>query len=131
MPPTQRQNRTSEGMRATARHLRQRMTRAETVLWQRLRGRRLAGLKFRRQHPLGGYILDFYCAASKLAVEVDGAVHAQRVEADVARDADLTARGVRVLRVSNEDVLERLEETAARIITVALSRLGQGSSDET
>jgi very-short-patch-repair endonuclease len=109
-------------MQATARYLRRQMTRAESVLWQRLRDRQLGGLKFRRQHPIGGYILDFYCAAASLAIEVDGPVHARQSEADANRDALLAERGIQVLRVSNVDVLERLEETAERIAKTALDR---------
>ncbi|HEX5452938.1 MAG TPA: endonuclease domain-containing protein, partial [Stellaceae bacterium] len=90
-----------------ARELRRRMTLPEVVLWQALRQGRLAGLRFRRQHPIGPYVLDFYCPSACLAVEVDGLVHdaAVRVRRDARRDAWLDERGVRVMRVTTKDVL--------------------------
>jgi very-short-patch-repair endonuclease len=96
-----------------ARELRRNMTLPEVILWQALRGGRLAGLRFRRQHPIGPYILDFYCPSARLAVEVDGFAHdtAAQVQRDENRDAWLAERGVKVLRVAAGDVLkdERLE----------------------
>ncbi len=96
-----------------ARELRRQMTLPEVVLWQALRKSRLAGLRFRRQHPIGPYILDFYCPAAGLAIEVDGFAHdaAAQVRHDARRDAFLAGRGIRVLRIAASDVLrdERLE----------------------
>lgn len=96
-----------------ARELRGGMTLPEIVLWQALRKGRLAGLRFRRQHPIGPYILDFYCPGARLAVEIDGLAHddAARVSHDERRDTWLAQRGVRVLRIHAADVLrdERLE----------------------
>ena len=90
-----------------AKALRRTMTRPEVLLWQELRGRRCAGLRFRRQHPIGRYILDFYCAEAKLAVEVDGAVHGSEQQAghDARRDAWLAERAIRVVRVAARDVM--------------------------
>jgi len=87
-----------------ARELRRQMTDAERKLWQRLRGRRLGGTKWRRQHPQDQYILDFYCHALRLAVELDGPGHrAERHRArDARRDAWLQSKRIRVVRVSNE-----------------------------
>jgi very-short-patch-repair endonuclease len=84
-------------------------TRAEALLWQALRRRALGGRKFRRQQVIAGYIVDFYCAEVCLAVEVDGAVHDAHAVEDRERDAALKGLGVRVVRVSNDDVMERLE----------------------
>src|SRR5262249_28475367 len=96
-----------------ARELRRQMTLPEVVLWQGLRQGRLAGLRFRRQHPIGPYVLDFYCAAARLAIEVDGAAHdgLAQVQHDERRDAWLAQRGVKVLRFLAKDVLkdDRLE----------------------
>jgi very-short-patch-repair endonuclease len=96
-----------------ARELRREMSLPEVVLWQALRKGRLAGLRFRRQHPIGPYILDFYCPSARLAVEVDGFAHdtAPRVRHDESRQAWLTQRRVTVLRIPASDVLrdERLE----------------------
>jgi very-short-patch-repair endonuclease len=89
-----------------ARQLRRDSTRSEDLLWQALRRKEFRGLKFRRQHPLGGFVLDFYCHAAKLAVEVDGSVHhAPDVRArDRDRQTLIEAAGIRVLRVRAEDV---------------------------
>jgi very-short-patch-repair endonuclease len=94
----------------TARRLRREMTPPEARLWMALRRDRL-GVKFRRQHPIGRYVLDFYCAELKLAVEVDGRGHEQPDQArhDQARTAWLTTRGVRVVRLAAEDVRTELE----------------------
>jgi very-short-patch-repair endonuclease len=92
-----------------ARRLRRTMTLPEVLLWQELRSGRCGGLRFRRQHPIGRYILDFYCAAIVLAVEVDGAAHdhEERVGHDARRDAWLADQGITVLRVAARDVLDR------------------------
>ena len=104
---------------AMARNLRTAMTLPEVILWQALRRGGVAGLRFRRQHPIGAYILDFYCAALGLAIEVDGAVHdhPRQVTHDVARDAWLAERGITVLRFNASDVLseERRQGVLATI----------------
>jgi very-short-patch-repair endonuclease len=91
-----------------ARSLRRAMTLPEVLLWQDLRGCRCAGLRFRRQHPIGPYILDFYCAEMRLAVEVDGAAHDHEGQArhDARRDAWLAQRDIRVMRLAARDVLD-------------------------
>ncbi len=91
-----------------ARRLRRAMTLPETILWNCLRKERLRGLSFRRQHPLGPYILDFYQPAVKLAVEIDGAGHdqAEQIAHDAQRDAWLRAQGVTVLRFPAASVLD-------------------------
>jgi very-short-patch-repair endonuclease len=95
--------------------LRTRETTAEVVLWEALRGRRLHGLKFRRQHPVGPFVLDFCCAERRLAIELDGGVHAQRQEQDAERAAILAAAGYRLLRFPNDAVTNRLDEVLAAI----------------
>ena len=113
---------------AQARALRRRMSVPEIVLWQALRKGRLAGLRFRRQHPVGPYILDFYCPAARLAVEVDGLAHdnAARVSHDQRREAWLAQRRIRVLRVRAEQVLrdEKLEAALVAIEQAALAPSG-------
>ena len=91
-----------------ARALRRAATPAERALWERLRGRRLAGFKFRRQHPVGPYVLDFYCERAALAVEADGGQHYPPPLQDRQRDALLAAAGVRVLRFRNEQILNNM-----------------------
>ena len=90
-----------------ARALRREMTLPEVVLWRALRGGGVAELRFRRQHPVGPYVLEFYCAAARLAVEVDGAVHdvPEQATHDERRMAWLAERGIRVLRVPAREVL--------------------------
>ena len=95
-----------------ARRLRRDMTPAERLLWGALRDRRNVGLKFRRQVPMSRFILDFFDAAHKLVLEVDGPVHEDRVGYDLARDWELRRRGLTVLRFSNEEVLDDVEAVA-------------------
>ena len=85
-------------------------TEAEAVLWRALRGRRLAGWRFRRQHALAGYVVDFYCPSLWLAVEVDGPIHDGRRVEDEGRTQALAALGIRVLHFRNEDILSRLQD---------------------
>ena len=94
-------------------------TTPEDILWQALRGRRLAGLKFRRQEPISPYTVDFLCSEEKLIVEVDGPSHAKRAEYDARRDEDLERIGFCVLRVSADDVLDRVHYVLAKIRAAA------------
>jgi very-short-patch-repair endonuclease len=100
-----------EIQRTRARQLRRAMTRAETLLWRHLKANRLAGLGFRRQSPMGNYIADFVAHACKLVVEVDGESHdfEERIRHDARRDAWFASRGYRVLRFTNDDVINNLE----------------------
>ena len=100
-----------------AKELRRKLTPAERNLWNELRRGRLDGLHFRRQQVIDGFIVDFYCHAVGLVIEVDGAVHdqVQNKEYDAERERILKARGLKVLRVVNEDVMENLEEVIERI----------------
>ena len=99
-----------------ARVLRKSMTLPEGVLWQALRTRP-GGLRFRRQHPIGGYVVDFACLSARLLIEVDGDVHSYGVVAavDRLRQSDLEATGFRFLRISARDVLGNLEAVVAMI----------------
>jgi len=99
------------------------MTYPEVLLWQRLRGSS-SGLKFRRQHPAGpDYTIDFYCAAAKLAIEVDGQIHAYSAAADATKDRYLVERGLRVIRIPAADVLRDADATAAAIVAFAAAPL--------
>ena len=91
-----------------ARDLRRDMSLPEVQLWQALRGEKLGGLKFRRQHPIPPYVLDFYCAGVRLAVEIDGDSHDGRAAQDARRDAFLLEQGIRTLRIPARDVLNDL-----------------------
>lgn len=100
-----------------SRVLRKETTQAEGKLWEALRGKRLNGLKFRRQHPLFNYVADFYCHEKKLVVELDGAVHTteENAEYDKGRTFELTELGVTVIRFWNDEVLNDLESVLDRI----------------
>jgi len=91
------------------------MTDAEKALWGVLRSRQVSGLKFRRQHPFGDYILDFVCLENKLIIEVDGGQHGERAKEDEARTRNLLTAGFRVLRFWNNEVLQEIEAVKERI----------------
>ena len=104
-----------------ARDLRARQTPAEEILWATLRDRRLAGLKFRRQHPVGPFVVDFCCPDRRLVIELDGAVHrlpAQR-QHDAEREALLAAAGYTILRFPNTAVHDDLAKVLATIRATA------------
>jgi very-short-patch-repair endonuclease len=103
-----------------ARQLRRKSTEEEAILWSRLRRGALGGFRFRRQHPVGHYVLDFYCAGAHLAVEVDGSQHAD--DADRVRDAWLERGGIMVFRLWNHDVRCRLEAVLEGILERARER---------
>ncbi len=91
------------------------MTPAECALWERLRRNQLPGFHFRRQQVIDGFIVDFYCHAAGLVIEVDGGVHAAQGEYDEQRDLVLSRRGLRVLRIGNDEVLRNVDEVVARV----------------
>ena len=94
-----------------ARHFRRNSTLAEKRLWGRLRNRKAAGLKFRRQHPIGDRVVDFFCEEAKLAIELDGSGHNRHLREcqDLDRELELHEKGVRVLRFPNNSVLSNLD----------------------
>jgi len=100
-----------------ARKLRRAMTAPEVSLWSVLRSRP-AGLIFRRQHPIGRFVLDFYCPQAKLAIEIDGAAHdmGDRPERDWLRDAMLAAQGISTVRIPAADVMAGLDRVVAAIL---------------
>ena len=102
--------------KSRARAMRREPTEAERKLWYALRDRRMQALKFRRQAPVGPYIVDFLCAAHRFVVEADGSQHAES-ERDSVRDAWLAREGYAVLRFSNRDILTARESVLATIAT--------------
>jgi very-short-patch-repair endonuclease len=113
----------SERMRAQARELRKNATGPERALWGLLRDRRLCGAKFRRQHAVGPYVVDFYCPVRRLVVEIDGRSHDDRGEADRRRQEYLeSVAKLKVFRVRNDDVLYHREA----VILGLLRALGIG-----
>ncbi|MBN8649932.1 MAG: endonuclease domain-containing protein [Cytophagales bacterium] len=117
-----------------ARSLKKVMTPSENLLWQNLRNRKVNSYKFRRQHPISKYIVDFYCHEAKLVIEVDGGIHFidDNVEYDKLRTLQLEAFGLKVIRFRNEEVLKNMSEVLAEIrkhLTPGPSPLGEGESE--
>ena len=98
-----------------ARQLRKEATFPEKLVWSRLRAGQLSDLRFRRQHPVGQYIVDFCCPSAKLAIELDGLSHDDRERYDSERTRYLESQGLRVIRFTNDDVLTNLEDVLFRI----------------
>ena len=110
----------NSGNVARARQLREQMSLPEVLLWQELR--KQSDVKFRRQHPLGPYVLDFYCAAAKLCIEVDGIAHDMggSAQCDATRDEWLRERGVTVLRIPASEVLRSSQEVTQAVMRYCL-----------
>lgn len=104
-------------LKENRRALRSNLTAAEAELWKHLKASQLEGRKFRRQHSIGNYIVDFYCPSKKLAIELDGDVHFHFAaeQADLERDHTLQNSGIKVLRFENKDVFENLESVLQEI----------------
>jgi very-short-patch-repair endonuclease len=115
-PLTRRFPAPSEGATGRARELRRNSTEAERLLWQHLRALRPAGYAFRRQHPLGPYVVDFFCFECKLAIEVDGGQHSEQKRRETERTVWLESYGIRVLRFWNNQVLEDIEAVMQAIL---------------
>ncbi|GGX11775.1 endonuclease domain-containing protein [Undibacterium macrobrachii] len=98
-----------DDLKQYAREMRKNMPDAEQLLWYLLRNRRLAGAKFRRQHLVGRYILDFYCVEKKLAIELDGGQHSEQQTYDRQRGIYLKQQGIEVLRFWNNQMLSETE----------------------
>jgi very-short-patch-repair endonuclease len=100
-----------------AERLRNRMTEAEITLWNELKNNRFMGLKFRRQHPIDRFVVDFYCHKHQLVIEVDGGIHLSKEvkENDINRELELKNRGLNIVRFTNEEVLNTLSQVLAKI----------------
>lgn len=107
-----------------ARSLRLTMTEAEKYLWKHIRRNQLDGLRFRRQHPAGRYILDFYCHDAKLAVEADGLYHQQPEQQiyDKQRDKDIESMGIKIIHFTNEEIFKKINDVLKRITECAKSK---------
>jgi len=106
-------------LKDTRAYLRRNMTEAELVLWEVLKGKKLCGRKFRRQHSIGYYIADFYCPSEKLIIELDGQHHfsPEGVAKDLDRDEHLEEMNIKVLRFENKEVLNNLTDVLKKIKT--------------
>jgi len=102
-----------------AERLRKNMTIEERILWQRLSRNQLIGFRFRRQHPIDIFIVDFYCHAARLVVEMDGNIHdsQEAKEWDAGRTVELEAFGLKVIRFTNDEIHEKLDEVINKIIS--------------
>ena len=98
-----------------SKELRRQMTEEESILWDQLRANRLGDFHFRRQHVIDGFIVDFYCHQAGLVVEVDGPIHEEQSEYDLERARFLTGRGLRILRIKNEEIKQDLSSVHTRI----------------
>jgi adenine-specific DNA-methyltransferase len=110
----------TERLRDRSRQLRRDQTDAEKALWRLLRAHSLAGFKFRRQHPVAGYIADFVCLEKRVIIELDGGQHADQTAFDQAREAKLRALGFHTIRIWDNQLLEE-REAAAMVILEALT----------
>ena len=120
------------GLVELARELRKKQTPAELLLWQLLRNRQLYGFKFRRQHQFGDYIADFYCFDAQLVIECDGRVHQPNKQwhHDQNRNAYMIAQGLRVLRFTNEQILNETENVLKIISNYLPSPPGRRDGEE-
>ncbi|MES1022191.1 DUF559 domain-containing protein [Gloeocapsa sp. BRSZ] len=107
---------TTPGIIAAARRLRQNLTPAEKILWEALRNQQLNKLKFRCQHGVGSFVVDFYCAECRLVVELDGEIHEQRVNYDTVSTAKLQQYGLRVITFRNQEVITNLDNVPQQIL---------------
>jgi very-short-patch-repair endonuclease len=112
-----------DGLIQLARQMKAEPTQAEALLWKNLRKRQLGGLKFRRQHIIHACIVDFYCPAAKLVIEVDGPVHNEQEEYDQERDNFLQEMGYQVVRFMNADILKNLDVVIAGIYDLCKRRI--------
>ncbi len=112
---------------ASARRLRRQLSLPEMLLWRRLRLTR-RDLRFRKQHPIGPFVADFYCPAAKTVIEIDGATHDRRQDADAARDAYMTLLGLSIIRVAAADVLADPEAVADGIYRLCEAAAGPSTT---
>ncbi len=102
------------GIFQKAEELRNNMTEAEKMLWERLRKKQL-GVRFKAQHPIERFIADFYCHSAKLVVELDGEIHQEQKEYDTGRQAEMEKYDITVIRFKNQEVFEDIESVVERI----------------
>jgi very-short-patch-repair endonuclease len=108
-----------------ARELRKKSTPAEKLLWGYLRNNNIKSIKFRRQHPVCGFIIDFYCKKARLGIELDGSVHldADQRELDQQRTSELEASGIQIIRFWNQEIMDNIDKVLDRIYQTAEKRM--------
>ncbi len=104
-----------EKLKPIAREMRGKQTEAESLLWQHLRRHHLRGLSFRRQHSIGQFIVDFYCAKERLVIEVDGSLHQYQVDEDLIRQEFLKSLNLKMLRFTNDSILNSIDKVIKKI----------------
>ena len=129
MPTPNRVRKAKRELVDAARDLRVRQTRAEEVLWKELRGNRLIQARVRRQHPVGGFVLDFWIPAARLAIELDGSIHddPEYRAQDAARTEIVEAYNIRLIRFQNADVLNDLDSVLKQIKIVVEERMAKSN----
>ena len=100
-------DRMKEVKKVFARQLRKEQTKAEKIVWEQIRNRKFRGLKFRRQHVIEGFVLDFYCPEIKLGIEIDGGIHLKRKDYDELRREVIESEGITIVRITNKELLDR------------------------
>ncbi|PXX97049.1 hypothetical protein DF185_18670 [Marinifilum breve] len=108
-----------------AKSLRQNMTEAELKLWDHLKGKKIQGLRFRAQHPIDIFIVDFYCHSIKLVVELDGGIHlsTEQKEYDIGREAEINHWGIKVIRFTNDEVAADINKVVLTINEFCTKRI--------
>lgn len=117
-----KKNLVTPSVRKRSKQLRRAQTPAEKTLWRALKNRQLGGYKFRRQHPIGSYILDFYCAQVKLVIELDGCTHKNQQEYDNDRTQWLNDHNYEVLRFPNHQIHSNLDQVTTKILQMCQSQ---------
>ena len=116
-----------------ARQLRKNETKAEKLVWETIRDRKLMGLKFRRQHVVQGFVLDFYCQEARLGIEIDGSVHSKRQNYDRIRQDIIESKGISVVRIRNHQILNNkgsILNTVRKAVVKHLPPLPLGEGDK-
>jgi very-short-patch-repair endonuclease len=115
--------RAKPGTFETARLLRKNMTIPEKLLWNHLNGKKILGLRFRRQHPIDIFIADFYCHEARLAIEIDGEIHSDQIEYDDGREAEIEDYNIKVIRFFNDQVMNDIETVVNKIKAIVHERI--------
>jgi very-short-patch-repair endonuclease len=121
--------RAKPGVLELAKSLRNNMTYHEKLLWEKLKGKQLYGLRFRRQHPISFFIVDFYCHEAMLVVEVDGEIHYDRIDYDDGRSAEMEKFGIKVIRFTNIEVENNIEKVIKTIEIIVNERINSPTCD--
>ena len=99
------------------------MTNCEIMLWEKLKGKQIMGLRFRNQHPIDIFIADFYCHEARLVVEIDGEVHEGQIDYDDGREAEIEKYGIKIIRFTNGQVLNEIDSVVNKIKEIVSDRI--------